>query len=318
VDGEEVRAEAGLVDGGKLAEGPLALLPGQALGRREPLHDDLAEGPGEEVGRQVGDDVLEDEAALLGDVEGPGQGVLGRVAEAAQGQGLLAGAEELHPAEEPVALGRIGDLLLDGVEEDEPLGAGQVLDRVGPDDGQGMEYSPVVPELGPDIEVARRDLPAEVGQARLLARPTSWGHVPLVRVPLSVPVPGPGSRRSSVRDVDHDQSPGVADLPAVEDLHEVRVALARLDQEDQAPAAQLELAAEQGLEAAPRREALPLAPAVDVADVGQGRGREPLARRPAGRLLERDAPLAPAVDRMQAQRHEHGSRSPLTSSATPS
>ena len=162
---------------------------------------------------------------------------------------------------------------------------------------------PEVREIRPDVEVARRDLLAQVGQHRGFAR---------IRRASSPALPVAGN-------VDHDEPGRVADLPAVEDLHEVRVALARLDQEDEPPAAALELAAEDGLEAARRRDALPLAPAVDVARVRQGRGREPLSRGPARRLFERDAPLPPAVHRMKAERHEHGGcLSPLTSSGTPS
>ncbi len=136
VDDEEVGAEARLLDGGKLAAGPLALLPGQALRGREPLLDDLAEAPREEVGREVGDDAVEGELALFGDLGRPGQSVLRRVAEAAQGQGLLVGPEDPDLRQEPVALGWVRDLFLDGAEEDEALGAGQVLDGVGPDYGQ--------------------------------------------------------------------------------------------------------------------------------------------------------------------------------------
>ena len=198
VDGEEVGAEARLLDRRELAAGPLALLPGQVLRRREPLHDDLAEGPGEEVGREVGDDVLEDELALFGDLGRPGQGVLGGVAEAAQGQRLLVRPEEPHLAQEPVALRRVGDLLLDGVEEDEALRARQVLEGVGPDDGQSANGTctslvrvPVfqqpteVPEIRPEVEVARRDLLPQLGQHRGFARPAA-GRVALPRgtVPL--------------------------------------------------------------------------------------------------------------------------------------
>ena len=128
VDDQEVGAEARLLDGGELAAGPLALLPGQVLRGREPLLDDLAEAPREEVGREAGDDAVEGELALFGDLGRPGQGAFAGVAEAAQGQGLLVRAEDPDLREEPVALGRVRDLLLDGVEEDEALGAGQVLD----------------------------------------------------------------------------------------------------------------------------------------------------------------------------------------------
>ncbi len=312
VDDEEVGAEARLLDGGELAAGPLALLPGQVLRGGQPLLDDLAEAPREEIGREVGDDAVEGELALFGDLGRPGQGLLRRVAEAAQGQGLLVRAEDPDFREQPVALGRVRDLFLDGAEEDEALGAGQVLDGVGPDDGQ-VEFLGTrsnfrmvhVPEIrrkfansAPKYKSPRRDLLAQLGQTRALAHP--GGHVPF-----SVPVFGLGGRRSPVRHVDHDESRRVADLAPVEDLHEVRVALSRPDQEDEAPAADFELAAEERPVPAGRRDALPLAPAVDVADVREPRRRKPSGRRPARRLLERDAPPAPAVHGMDAERDEH-------------
>src|SRR4030042_1882977 len=53
--------------------GPRAPLPGQVRRRREALRDDLPEAPREEVGRKTGDDAVEGELALLGDLGGPGQ-----------------------------------------------------------------------------------------------------------------------------------------------------------------------------------------------------------------------------------------------------
>ena len=172
------------------------------------------------------------------------------------------GPEDPDLRQEPVALGRVRDLFLDGAEEDEALGAGQVLDGVGPDDGQAGEgigdtgnrgHVPIskipvrVPRFPKTLGNSRTpppstDRPARPSPAaRPDTRPRSAnhrppgprrGHVPLVppfwAVPSfkgRVPVFGLGGRISPVRHVDHDESRRVADLAPVEDLHEVRIAL---------------------------------------------------------------------------------------------
>ena len=77
-----------------------------------------------------------------------------------EGHHLLVRSEDPELAAEAVPFGRVGNLLVEGVEQDKALGAFDELERVGPDEGQvvrpGEVLGPLeVEEIGADVEVVR-------------------------------------------------------------------------------------------------------------------------------------------------------------------
>ena len=161
VDDQEVRAETRALDDGQLPEGPLALGPAQIPRPPKAGHDLIAKAEGKQVGRERRDDVPEIEPAFPGDFVRPEEGGLYLGPESLPGQGFLLRAEAAdRPAELLPGRGKRG-LFLEGVEEDEPLGGPDVLQRTGPDERKAVDLGRGpgrgrVEEIHPDIEVGRR------------------------------------------------------------------------------------------------------------------------------------------------------------------
>ena len=315
----------------ELAAGPLALLPGEVLGRGEPRHDRLAQGLGKEAGGERRHDVLEGEGAPLGDLERARQGLLRLRPESLERRRLLARAENADAAGELLLFRGERDLLGDGMEEDETVRAPDELEGAGPDERQAggrplprlhVRRPPEVGELTAEVEVAGGHLLPQFGQDAGFAplrpsRPRAFrrcSRLPL-RLALRVPALDRGASRTG-GNVDDDEPVGAPDLLPVEDLHQVPVTLRVLHEEDEALPGDLELASEQGPEPGPRGRPLPLAPAVDVADVREGRRRKPPLRRPGRGLGDRGPAPALAENGMDAQGDEHRRR--LIWSARPS
>ena len=210
------------------------------------------------------------------------------------------------------------------MEEDEPLGRPDVFERPGPDQGQAERLgrgpgSAGIEKVQPDIEIGRRRAVRERGEKGLDVEP--FGRRAVFSAPAFAAAFRPGRIAEAVflrrRNPNHRQafdSVAFADPAAIEDLHQVAVSLARPDEEEKRLAADGDLAAEERRESGSRRGPLPLGPAVDIFDVGQGSGRKAAPGKLAGQLVEGRPAPAPAESGMDAQGDKHR----VTGSARPS